>query len=78
MDWTIRLTPLALNGLYSVPRGPAANVSATLRGLAQAPILLKASPAFGLPDTYTVEESGFVITYEVQTAQRIVLILTIE
>jgi len=72
------MTRTALQSLYQIDRGPAAEVTAAISGLRRAPIPYRAFPALDRTDTYIIDAAGYYITYEVDTAQRIVTVLIIE
>ncbi|HMN26574.1 MAG TPA: hypothetical protein PKE45_00360 [Caldilineaceae bacterium] len=77
--WTLRYTADAIAGLYLIPRGPAAEVTAAIRALAHTPLPDIASPEpTGKPNTYVMTVAGHIVTYELIEEGPIIKILLIE
>ncbi len=76
MNWTIRMSPEAVQSLYQIPRGPAADVTAAIRRLAVTPTPFAAIDS-GLPNTYLLPVSDYIIGYEVVHGNKVIKILWI-
>jgi hypothetical protein len=77
--WTLRYTADAIAGLYLIPRGPAAEVTAAIRALQRTPLLDIANPEpTDRPHTYAITVADHTITYEVVEKEQIIKILLIE
>jgi hypothetical protein len=77
--WTLRYTADAIAGLYLIPRGPAAEVTAAIRALQRTPLLdIANSEPTGRPHTYAITVADCTITYEVVEKEQIIKILLIE
>jgi hypothetical protein len=77
--YTLRYTAEAVAGLYLIPRGPAAEVTAAIRALQRTPTPYVASPEpTGRPHTYTLIVADHTLTYQVNEESRVITILLIE
>ncbi|MCL4860853.1 MAG: hypothetical protein KJZ93_15660 [Caldilineaceae bacterium] len=77
--WTLRYTAEAIAGLYLIPRGPAAEVTAAIRALQRTPLPDMAGPEpTGKPNTYVLTVADHAVTYEVIEEGQIIKILLIE
>jgi mRNA-degrading endonuclease RelE of RelBE toxin-antitoxin system len=77
--WNLRYTADAIAGMYSIPRGAAAEVTAAIRELQRIPLPYGASPEpTGKPNTYVITVADHTVTYELAEQDRIVRILTVE
>jgi hypothetical protein len=66
----------ARQSLYQIPRGEVANVTAGISRLATTPIPYTAI-AIELSNTYLLSVANHVITYEVNEAEHVIVILWI-
>jgi hypothetical protein len=77
--WTLYYAPAAIAGMYKVPRGVAAEVTAAIADLQREPIPTAAVPdPTGLAHTYAILVAEHTITYAVMEAIRGVRILAVE
>jgi hypothetical protein len=77
--WSLRYTADAIAGMYSIPRGAAAEVTSAIRALQRIPLPYGASPEpTGKPNSYVITVAEHTITYELIDQDRIVRILTVE
>jgi hypothetical protein len=77
--WTIYYAPAAIAGMYKVPRGVAAEVTAAIADLQHEPIPTAATPdPTGLAHTYAILVAGHTLTYEIIEAMHAVRMLAVE
>lgn len=77
IPYTIRYTKAAIEALYKIPRGKAAEVSEAIRTLAKIP---RPSYAFEieLANGYAMKLQGYFITYQIMEETSVIKILLIE
>jgi hypothetical protein len=65
--------------MYRVPRGMAADVTATIAALQRLPLPYGISPEpTGKPNAYVITTAGYRVTYELIEAEQIIKILSVE
>jgi mRNA-degrading endonuclease RelE of RelBE toxin-antitoxin system len=76
--WQIRYHPAATAGIYTIPRGPAALVTAAIRSLIKNPT--SGEVVEGKVNMYRIRPAGYTVEYEVRATQepQVIVILNIE
>ena len=65
MAWQFRYAPAAIQGLYLIPRGIAAEVTAAIKALADNPQPPGCEAVPGRENTYRIMPAGHTVEYEV-------------
>jgi mRNA-degrading endonuclease RelE of RelBE toxin-antitoxin system len=76
--WQLRYSPPATAGIYRIPRGPAADVTAAIRRLGTNPYVFNAEAVPERANTWLLEVGEYHIVYEILDDVRQVVILRIE
>ena len=77
VKWVLYYTKAATQTIYGIPRGPAGEITTAIRSLSIDP----RPPGYQTlerPNTYSMQDTGYTIIYELIEENRIIKILLIE
>jgi mRNA-degrading endonuclease RelE of RelBE toxin-antitoxin system len=78
MRWTLRYSQEAVQGLYKIPRGKVARVTAAIAQLMVEPRPPDGQAVPDRPNTFSLFSDEYIVTYELIERARVVKILKIE